>query len=192
MAEAAIIGRQPMDNFIREGFKGMRRHAIVVFARPFFRTEDNPNGTIDPFPEDMEKEPLDMMMDLYLQQGKFGSDPFNLQPQDEMAAMKKQIAELQAALAGPKANPENAGYKPPPADLILPNTTNDQYETATTHVAADGPVEDMPKFVSNAPYVPLEKMPWRDLVAKSKAMGLKPYQKTRTVLISEIEAREAE
>ena len=187
MVEAAIIGRQPMDNFIREGFKGMRRHAIVVFARPFFRTEDNPNGTIDPFPEDMEKEPLDMMMDLYLQQGKFGSDPFHLQPQDEMAAMKKQIAELQAALAGPKANPENAGYKPPTVGQEIIGSLK---EAVTMEQDVPPPPPNQPGQLGEA--LSNDELPWRDLVAKSKAMGLKPYQKTRTVLISEIEAREAE
>ena len=163
----------------------MRRVEIKRFASQFFIREDNPNGTIEAFKDDMPKDTMVPMMDLYLSQGKFGADPFNLRPQDKMAAMEKKLEELMAKYEGPKANPATEVYKPPvavveapsvPLDDPAPDLTEMNHELAK-HFKQDTSLEDMP---------------WRDLVSKAKGMGLKPFHKTRTVVISEIEAKEAE
>ena len=189
MVENFIKETKPMDGFARDGFKGMRRTEINKFAKPFFITEDNPNGTIEPFPDDMEKKALDSMMSLYLGQGKFGDDPFNLRPKDEMADLRKQVEELKAMYQGPRANPATEVYKPPPAKITEAMV---QAPSVSLPGGEDEPVEDMPKFVSGEPYVTHEDMDWSSLRAKAKGMGIETWKKTRTVVIAEIEAKEAE
>ena len=179
---AEIIATKPMDGFARDGFKGMRRTAINKFAKPFFITEDNPNGTIEPFPDDMEKKALDSMMSLYLGQGKFGDDPFNLRPKDEMAEMRKRLEELEAKYEGPRANPATEVYKPP-ADHV-PATAHETVQT-------DGltPAE---RLAAQPDVLAHEDMDWSTLRAKAKGMGIETYKKTRPVVIALIESREAE
>lgn len=176
---AEIAETKPIEGFALDGFRGMRRVAINQFAKKFFITGDNPNGTIDPFPEDMEKEKLDSLMELYMGQGKFSADPFNLRPQDEIAEMKKQIADLQEMLKGPQANPETAGYKPPQTGHV--HESSGHVLEPTTVRTPDSTLD-----------VAHEDMPWAAIVAKAKGMGIKTWKKTRTVVISEIEAKEAE
>ena len=179
---AEIIATKPMDGFARDGFKGMRRTEINKFAKPFFITEDNPNGTIEPFPDDMEKKALDSMMSLYLGQGKFGDDPFNLRPKDEMADLRKQVEELKAMYQGPRPNPATEVYKPPQSGHVHESSGHVLEPTTTGTPGGEGG----PEVKAH------EDMDWPDLRAKAKGMGIETWKKTRAVVISEIEAKEAE
>ena len=187
MADPAI-SEYPLDHpdgpqgFKRDGFKGMRRTAINQFAKPFFfyhkgkddegNTIDipDPNGTIEPFPDDMNKPALDSMMSLHLSQGKFGADPFNLRPQDKMAALEKQILELKERWESGTQRRSD----PIPHDLLV--------ETIAENQAVDDRVLG----------TPLEDLSWQDLKHRAKVLGIDPWKKSRAVVTALIEGREAE
>ena len=186
MAEAAIIGQRPIDNFVREGFNGMRRHAINQFAKRFFfyhmgKDEDgnpvkipNPNGTIDPFPVDMEKPQLDTMMENYHALGKFGDDPFNQQPKDDVAELRQKLDALIEKYEGPKANPATETFNTP-TPVPKPEFTELNRELKVQFGHAD-----------------LDAMEWNAFRKKAKDMGIETYGKTRVIITAEIEAKEAE
>ena len=176
-AAAVLLDTDVAERFNIDGFRGLRRSELKAFARPFFISEDNQNGTIEPFRDDLPKEKIIPMLDMYLSQGKFGADPFNLRPQDAMAAMQKQIAELQAKLAGPQANPENELYKPPPPPP--PPKPSGDPNPPVIQEAETGTVA-------------LEDMKWQELCTYARAKGIDPWKKSRAVVTALIETAEAE
>ena len=204
IADAAVLLQTDMgERFKIDGFKGLRRVEIKRFASQFFIREDNPNGTIEAFKDDMPKDTMVPMMDLYLSQGKFGDDPFNLRPQDKMAALEAKLEALQAKFEGPKANPATEVYAPQPPnfDLDPPNPppakiTEPMVQAPSVSLipgGEDGPQDTALEDMSFGEVIEesLENLSWKELRTKAKNMGLKPFHKTRTVVISEIEAKEA-
>ena len=169
--DAAVLLQTDMgERFKIDGFKGLRRVEIKRFATPFFIREDNPNGTIEAFKDDMPKDTMVPMMDLYLSQGKFGADPFNLRPQDKMAALEAKFAALQAKFEGPQANPATEGYKPPQTAQADP-----------MEVDRSCPAKD----------TALEDLSWDDLRTRARGRGNETFHKKRPQIIAEIEAIEA-
>lgn len=169
--DAAVLLETPAaERFKIDGFRGLRRSELKAFARPFFISEDNPNGTIESFKDDLPKEKIIPMLDMYLTQGKFGTDPFNLRPQDKMAAMEKQILELKERWESGTQRKTD----PIPHDLLVKDMAQSQ--------AADEKVLGHP----------LEDLSWDDIRHRATIHGINPWKKTRVVLTSEIEAKEAE
>lgn len=190
--DAAVLLQTDMgERFKIDGFKGLRRVEINRFAKPFFTYHkgkdaegkaveiQNPNGTIESFPDDMAKPALDSMMSLYLTQGKFGPNPFNLRPQDEMAAMKKRLEELEAKYEGPRPNPATEVYKSPTVEI-------------TDSVPIDPLLGPLVGEIDTEKPKPLKDMEWQELQIHAKSLGLNTWKKTRPVVIAMIESREAE
>lgn len=167
MAEFTSAGDPPDHKLLAQlGFAGLRRIEILRFARPFIK-----NGTIDMFPEDLEKPKMVNLMESYLGQGKFGPDPFGTRKAsgaDEIADLKARLADMEKMMTGLGAAEKSAtpgtGYVAPPTGHVA--------EPTTMKGAAD--------------------MDWPDLKARAAEFGIPTWHKKKEILVAEVEGAEME
>lgn len=172
----------PPDNKVlaQLGFNGMRRIEIVRFARPFIES-----GVIDRFPEDLPKTKMVSLMDAYMGQGKFGHDPFGLRgPADEIADLKKRLANMEKMVAGIGAAEKPAA---PEGDKLVRPFAHLSDPTIPAPDPDDPLNPDPPKKPEK---VGAADMHYRDLQARARELGIDPWRKKKAVLIAEVEAAE--